>query len=127
MVDEHDVRTIALSLPDATADDSGFHFRVGKTGIAWPYPERVHPRKARMPRLDIFVIRVADQSDKEALLAGEPAKFFTTDHYVGYPAVMVRLAAIDLMELTELLTDAHAAAIQKHSRGSQRTRPHRSR
>jgi hypothetical protein len=126
MVDEHDVRRIALSLPDAAEDDACFGFRVGKTGFAWPYLERVHPKKARVPRLDIFTVRVADLDDKEALLAGEPEKFFTTDHYDGYPAVQVRLAAIDLTDLTELLTDAHAAAMEKSARGRRRTRRPRS-
>ena len=115
MVDEHDVRSIALSLPDVTGDD-GFSFHLGKTAIAWPYPERVHPKKARIPRKDIFVIRVADEDDKQALLHGEPEVFFTTDHYDGYPAVMVRLGRIDRTRLTELLTDAHAAALAKKSR-----------
>lgn len=124
MVDEHDVRRIALALPGTVEDDSPFGFRVGKTGFAQPYPERVHPRKARVPRLDVFVVRVAGLDDKEALLAGEPDRFFTTDHYDGYPAVMMRLAAIDLDVLTEHLADAHAAAVlvQMNARGSGRGR-----
>jgi hypothetical protein len=126
MVDEHDVRRIALALPGTVEENENFAFHVGKTGFAWPYPERVHPKKARVPRLDIFVLRVADLSDKEALLAGEPDTFFTTDHYNGYPAVMVRLAAIDLAALTELLTEAHAAAIEKEARGGRRPRRSRS-
>jgi hypothetical protein len=116
MVDEHDVREIALSLPDVTEGDGGFSFGVNKTGIAWPYPERVHPKKARVPRKDIFVVRVADEDDKQALLQGEPEIFFTTDHYDGYPAVMVRLAKIDNVRLTELLTDAHTAALTRKPR-----------
>jgi len=111
MVDMDDVRRIALSLPDITGDDNGTAFGLGKTLIAWPYPERVHPKKARIPRKDIFAVRVADQDDKQALLEGEPEIFFTTSHYDGYPAVMVRLAEIDRPRLTELLTDAHAAAL----------------
>lgn len=35
-----------------------------------------------------------------------PDKFFTVPHYNGFPAVLVRLAAIDTDELTELLTTA---------------------
>ena len=116
MVDVDDVRRIALSLPDVTGDDAGTAFRLGKTGIAWPYPERVHPKRARVPRLDIFVIRVADEDDKQALLTGEPNVFFTTPHYDGYPAVMVRLIALDEGRLIDLLTDAHAAALAKQTR-----------
>ena len=40
------------------------------------------------------------------LIAADPEKFFTEPHYNGYPAVLVRLDAIDDDELTELLTDA---------------------
>lgn len=116
MVDVDDVRRIALSLPDVTADDAGNAFHAGKTGIAWPFPERVHPKRARVPRLDIFVIRVADEDDKQALLSGEPDVFFTTPHYDGYPTVMVRLVAIDEARLAELLADAHAAALAKRPR-----------
>jgi hypothetical protein len=112
MVDLEDVRRIALSLPHVDEEDSKAHFRVGGTGFAWPSPERVHPNKARVPRFDIFVIRVAGEDDKQAMLAAEPDKFFTTDHYIVYPAVMARLEAIDVDELTELLTDAHAAALR---------------
>ncbi len=113
MIDVQDVRRIALSLADVTGDEAGTTYHVGKTGIAWPYRERVHPKRARVPRLDIFVIRVADEDDKQALLEGEPHVFFATPHYDGYPAIMVRLAEIDEARLTELLMDARAAAIAK--------------
>lgn len=121
MVDLADVQCVAMSLPDTEVDESGNRFGVNGTGFAWPYPEKVHPKRARVERLDIFVLRVADEDDKQAMLAGEPEKYFTTDHYDGYPAVMVRLAAIMIDELTELLTDAHAAALAR------KPRPRRSR
>lgn len=114
VVDEHDVRRIAISFPDVAED--GPSFRVNGTLFAWPYPERVHPKRARVPRKDIFAIRVADLDDKAALLQGEPEVFFTTDHYDGYPSVMARLAEIDEARLTELLTDAHAAAVARKTR-----------
>lgn len=37
---------------------------------------------------------------------GDPGKFFTEPHYNGFPAVLVRLPAIDAGELAELITDA---------------------
>lgn len=123
MADVHDVRRIALSLPDIIGDDEQTAFSLGKTGIAWPYPERVHPKRRRVLRFDIFVIRVADEDDKQALLLGEPAVFFTTAHYDGYPAVMVRLAEIDEPRLTELLADARAAAHAKNAAPRKRPRP----
>jgi hypothetical protein len=51
-------------------------------------------------------VRVTDEGEKHALIAEDPEKFFTTDHYHGYPAVLVRLPAVDIEELTELLSDA---------------------
>ncbi len=116
MVDEHDVRRVALSLPDVTEDDDSLFFRVNGKALAWPYPERVHPKKARVPRKDIFVVLVADQDDKQALVEGEPDVFFTTPHYDGYAMLMVRLAEIDEALLTEVLTDAHAAALATKTR-----------
>ncbi|WP_395145611.1 hypothetical protein [Armatimonas sp.] len=41
-----------------------------------------------------------------ALLAADPAKFFTDDHYRGFPAVLVRLPALDADELAELIEEA---------------------
>ncbi len=41
---------------------------------------------------------------KSILLGAEPALFFTEDHYRGFPAVLVRLAAIDAARLKSLLT-----------------------
>ncbi len=41
-----------------------------------------------------------------ALLAADLAKFFTDDHYRGFPAVLVRLPALDADELAELIEEA---------------------
>jgi len=46
---------------------------------------------------------------KEALLADDPAVFFTTPHFDGYPAVLVRLEQIALDELEELIVEAWLA------------------
>ena len=59
-----------------------------------------------MPNPKVLAVRVADEGEKLALIASDPEKFFTEPHYNGYPAVLVRLEAIDEDELTELLTDA---------------------
>jgi hypothetical protein len=99
-----DVSRIALSLPEAKLERSGFHVR-GK-GFAWTYMERTGPGKPRIPRPDVLAVRVSGEGEKQLLLASDPSKFFTTDHYNGYPAILVRLPAIDPDELTELITDA---------------------
>jgi hypothetical protein len=56
---------------------------------------------------------VADVGVKEALVADDPAVYFTTPHFDGYPAVLVRLAEIDPDELRELLRDAWLAQAPK--------------
>jgi len=55
---------------------------------------------------DALVLRVADMGEREALLQGQPDAFFTTPHYDGYPAVLVRLPAVDPVELAELVEEA---------------------
>ena len=74
--------------------------------LVWLWPERVHPRRKKVPNPDVVVVRVADLEEKRALLASDPRTFFTTDHYDGYKAVLVRLSAADPAVLAEVLTDA---------------------
>ncbi len=106
MVDADDIRRIAMSLPHTVEIDSdGFDFRVGNRGFIWSYPE--HARGARrVLRTDIAVLYVGDEAEKQALLSSEPEVFFTTTAYDWSPLVMVRLAAIDISRLRELVTDA---------------------
>ncbi|CAN5508843.1 MmcQ/YjbR family DNA-binding protein [soil metagenome] len=55
---------------------------------------------------DALVLRVIDMGEREALLQGQPDVFFTTPHYNGYPAVLVRLESADPVELAELIEEA---------------------
>jgi hypothetical protein len=106
VADAEDVRRLALALPQAVEIDSdGFDFRVADKGFVWSYPER-RPGKPRMIRTDIAVLFVGDEAEKQALLLGEPHLFFTTPGYDGLPLVMVRLAAVSVERLSELVTDA---------------------
>lgn len=110
MADQNDVRRIALSLPETVEAPDRFAFSVlnrGKwKGIAWVWLERTEPKEPRVPRPDVVAIRVDGESEKEALIAADPDKFFTEPHYNGYPAILVRLPAIEADELEELLVDA---------------------
>jgi hypothetical protein len=110
MATQADVRHIALSLPDTSEGDDRFAFSVrnGKKdkGFAWVWLERLDPKKARVPNPKVVAVRVADEGEKEALIASDPEKFFTEPHYNGYPAVLIRLSKIRVGELRELLTDA---------------------
>ena len=106
MADADDVRRIALSLPQVVEIPSeGFDFRVGNKGFVWSYPE-FRPGRRRVIRTDIAVLYVGDEAEKQALVLGEPALFFTTPGYDGFPLVMLRLDDVDVERLTELVTDA---------------------
>ena len=106
MADDADVRRVAMSLPHVEEIESaGFDFRVGNKGFVWSYPER-RPGQRREIRTDIAVLYVGDEAEKQALLLGEPAVFFTTAGYDGWPLVMLRLEHVDVERLTELVTDA---------------------
>ena len=105
MATQEDVRRVALGLP-ATTEEPGFTFRVAGKQFVWLWRERVDPRKPKVPNPGVIVVRVADLGEKEALLASDPAVFFTTDHYDGYKAVLVRVEAIGPEELAEVVTDS---------------------
>jgi hypothetical protein len=106
MADARDVRRLALSLPHVEEIEcDGFDFRVGGKGFVWSYPERP-PGQRRRLRTDIAVLFVGDESEKQALLLGEPSVFFTTPGYDGWPLVMLRLDEVDVERLAELVTDA---------------------
>jgi hypothetical protein len=106
VADAHDVRRLALALPQvAEIDSDGFDFRVGNKGFVWSYPER-QPGRPRVIRTDVAVLFVGDEAEKQALLLGEPDLFFTHPSYDGLPLVMLRLPEVGVDRLAELITDA---------------------
>ena len=106
MADADDVRRIALALPSVVEIPSeGFDFRVGNKGFVWSYPERL-PGQRRQIRADIAVLYVGDESERQALLLGEPDLFFTARGYEDWPLVLLRLDRVDADRLAELITDA---------------------
>ncbi|OHU95443.1 MmcQ/YjbR family DNA-binding protein [Mycobacterium talmoniae] len=103
-----DVARVVGELP-LTAEQSPHDWRVGKKLLAWERPLRRSDREALgadAPNGDILGIRVADEGVKFALIGDEPEIFFTTPHFDGYPAVLVRLDAIEELGLRELITEA---------------------
>jgi hypothetical protein len=110
MANQDDVRRIALSLPGTTEGKDRFAFTVenkGKAkGFVWVWLERKEPKKPRTPRADVLAVRVRDQAEKAALLAGDPERFFTEPHYNGFPAVLVRLPKVTPTLLRKLIVDA---------------------
>jgi hypothetical protein len=65
---------------------------------------------------DVLMFRVADLGAKELLLTDARGVYFTTPHFDGYPAVLVRipdLAALDREELEDLVVEAWLTRAQK--------------
>lgn len=109
-----DVRRIALALPETSERSSREHafWRVRDKGFVWERPLRPADVRALgddVPTGPILGVRVEHLGAKEALLADDPDVFFTTPHFDGYPAVLVRLDRIALDELNELIVEAWLA------------------
>lgn len=77
MGSQGDVRRIALSLPETTEDTDGFRFLVDGKQFAWSWLERLEPKRARVPNRDVVAVRVANETEKQGLLAMDPDVFFT--------------------------------------------------
>jgi hypothetical protein len=114
VADADDVRRLALSLPHVVEIPSaGFDFRVDDRGFVWSYPER-RPGQPRRIRTDVAVLFVGDEEEKQALLLGEPALFFTAPGYENAPLVMLRLEQVDADRLGELVIDAWRMRAPEH-------------
>ena len=67
------------------------------------------------PYGDVLMVGVADLGEKEALLAADPRAYFTVPHYDGYPAVLVRLDAIGLEDLEDVIVEAWLSRAPKRT------------
>jgi hypothetical protein len=107
----NDVASIVGELA-LTSEQSPHDWRVGKKMLAWERPLRPADLEAltqigvQPPEGDILAVRVSDEGVKFALIADEPGIYFTTPHFDGYPAVLVKLAEIEVPGLEELITEA---------------------
>ena len=91
------VRELALAFPEVVAATSGrVRFGLHGKGFAWEARERDGGGLA---------VRV-DRDEKELILESNPDVYFTSPHYTGFPAVQIRVEAIDREELRERLEDA---------------------
>ena len=98
MITEDDVRRIALALPAASERPS----YGGRP--SWRTPQRMFTWIRDDP--EALVVWVESEEDKAAMLASDPATFFTTAHYEGHPIVLVRLEVVDRDEAEELITES---------------------
>jgi hypothetical protein len=101
-----DVRRILAGRPETAEGPDPLRFRVAGKPVCWPWLERVAGATRRVPNPDVLAVRVTGEDRKQDLLSIDAGVIFTEPHYDGYPAVLVRLSAIDVGLLTELLDDA---------------------
>ena len=110
MATQADVRRIALTLPDTEEVKGRFAFAVRNKdklkAYVWVWMERITPKKPRVANPAVLAVRVANLGHRDAMISAEPEKFFTEPHYSGFPAVLVRLAAVSVAELRPLIVEA---------------------
>jgi len=108
LVDEQQLSALALALPEVAggvSPEGQFGFEVGGKGLAWAYLARPAPKAKRVLVPGVVAVRCTMET-KELLLEAAPERFFTDDHYRGFPAVLVRLSEIEADELAGLLRQA---------------------
>jgi hypothetical protein len=106
-----DVREIALALPQTSerVSHDRCQWLVKDKLFVWERPLRAKEVQAlgdAAPDGPILGARVEHVGAKEALLADDPRTFFTTPHFDGFPAILVRLDRIASEDLEEVVTEA---------------------
>ena len=116
-----DLDELALAMPETTKETSDdgrpaysvhgkmYCFHRGRR------PDAIDPATGER-MADVLMFRVDGQEEKELILADDRGVFFTTPHFNGYPAVLMRipdLARIDRDELRDLVAEAWLTRAQK--------------
>jgi hypothetical protein len=115
-----DLDRLALAMPEATkeVDDGRPQYLVHGKFFCFhrrPRPDAVDPDTGERLE-DVLVFRVADAGVKELLLSDARGIYFTTPHWNGYSAVLVRirdLKGLDRDELRDLVEEAWLTRAQK--------------
>ena len=104
------VREIGLALPDVEESSTrgAFALKVRGNLLACTAIHKSAKPNSLMVRIDF------DQ--RAALLAEAPETYYVTDHYVNYPAVLVRLSQVQKDELRGLLASASRFVTSKKKR-----------
>jgi len=113
-----DVRRLALALPGSSETASRDHaaWIVNDKFFVWERPLRKSDLEAlgtRAPKGPILGVRTSGLEMKEVLLASDPGVYFTTPHFDGYPAVLVRLDKIAVKDLKDVILEAWLARAPK--------------
>ena len=103
-----DVTRILRRLAHTEREEGARAWRVAGKVLAWERPLRRGDLEAlgdAAPDGPILAVHVPLEV-KDTLLEDEPDCYFTTPHFNGYPAILVRLPVITTAALRELLTNA---------------------
>lgn len=94
------VREIALALPgvEESTTPRGTSLKVAGRMLACP---AIHSSAEPSS----LVVRVSAEL-RERLLATEPDAYYLTEHYVGYPSILVRLSRVSQDSLRDVLASA---------------------
>lgn len=111
-----DAGAIAMRLPGVT-EGASYRTRGWKVGRKFLMRE-----KEGMER--VLVLRTASVDEQEFLIESDPAVFFITEHYRGWPAVLVRLAKIDHAALGVLIERAWRSQATRKLIAAYETSPH---
>jgi hypothetical protein len=121
MATMRDLDRLALALPETTKElsDDGrpsylvhgkmFCFHRGRR------PDAIDPQTGER-MADVLMFRVDGADAKELVLADPRGIFFTTPHFNGYPAVLIRIPNLKQLsrnELRDLVVDAWLTRTQK--------------
>lgn len=116
-----DLDRLALSMPEATktvSDDGRPTYSVHDKFFCFhrrPRSDAVDPETGERLQ-DVLVFMVPDLDVKELLLADSRGVYFTTPHWNGYKAVLVRIAKLkelDRGELADLVAEAWLTRAKK--------------
>jgi hypothetical protein len=112
-----DVHTLAMGMPHVTVVDGSQGnpvYQVGGRSFIFfrnPRPDAVDPETGERYD-DVIVFWVASEADKQALVSDQTTPFFTTPHFDGHPAVLLRgadIGRLTVAELREVVQDAWLA------------------
>jgi len=118
VADWDDVRRMALALPESSE-------RISRDLRQWVVKDKLFVWERPLRRADLAALgdaapdgpilgaRVEHLVAKEAMVADPSGVFFTTPHFDGYPAVLVRLDAIAPADLEEVVVEAWLARAPK--------------
>jgi hypothetical protein len=116
-----DLDRLAMAMPETTkevADDGRPSYHVHGKMYCFHRsrrPDAVDPDTGeRMD--DVLMFRVADEGVKELLLSDGRGIYFTTPHFNGYPAILMRIPSLkqlDRQELADLVAESWLTRAQK--------------